>query len=365
MAVITGTNRNNTLTGTNGNDILRGLAGNDTLRGLAGNDVLDGGVGSDSMTGGLGRDVFVVDSAGDRIFESPGGGTDSVHSSISFSLAALLENLVLIGTGNTSGNGNSVANAIRGNDGSNILRGFGGDDSLSGRGGNDRLEGGAGDDRMTGGTGNDVFIVGNAGDRVVEAARGGRDLVLSSRDFNLAATPQVENLTLTGSAAIDGTGNNLANLIIGNNAHNVLNGGGGNDILIGRGGSSAAFFEGDNLIGGAGADIFRYLSIADSPGDDGNQDDNIDFSQAQNDRIDLRAIDANTLTAGNGSFTFIGTANFTAPGQVRYLNVPNPFIDDTLTIVLANVDADLAADFRVNFITVNGSTTMVAGDFML
>jgi Ca2+-binding RTX toxin-like protein len=147
---------------------------------------------------------------------------------------------VLFGLG-----GNDVLKGLSGND---RLDGGTGADRLIGGSGNDRLDGGTGADRMIGGPGNDIYKVDNTGDRVIERANQGIDSVISSKTHTLSAN--VENLTLTGSAAINGTGNGGNNVIKGNAAANILNGGEGNDTLYGGGGS-------DTLIGGDGRDILR------------------------------------------------------------------------------------------------------------
>jgi trimeric autotransporter adhesin len=200
-----------------GNDMLIGGAGNDTLYGEAGDDTLDGGPGNDMLVGGAGNDIYIVESIGDVTTELAGEGTDTVQSSLSWTLAANVENLTLTGTGAINGTGNAVANAITGNTAAN------------------RIDGGAGADTMTGGAGNDTYVVDNASDAVVEASGGGTDTIESSVTFALPAN--VENLTLTGTLAINATGNTLANTLRGNAAANVLNGGSGADTMMGGGGN--------------------------------------------------------------------------------------------------------------------------------
>ncbi len=209
---LSGNLTNDTLSGMGGDDSLYGVAGNDTLSGGAGadyldggsgNDTLDGGTGVDTMIGGSGNDLYVVDAAGDVVTELSGQGTDTVESSLTYTLGSNVENLTLTGTAAVNGTGNSLNNTLAGNGGANIL---------------------------TGGTGNDTYIVG-AGDTVVEAASGGTDTVRSDVSWTLGTN--IEHLVLTGAAAINGTGNTLANTLTGNNAANVLNGGSGADTMSG------------------------------------------------------------------------------------------------------------------------------------
>src|SRR4051794_14448117 len=150
------------LTGTAGNDTLVGTAGNDTLNGLDGDDLLNGMAGADVLIGGSGNDTFIVDNIGDQVIELAGGGTDTVQSSVTLTLAANVENLTLTGVNAISGTGNALANVLTGNTGANTLTGGDGNDTLDGGAGNDTLDGGAGDDILNGGEGNDV-IHGGAG----------------------------------------------------------------------------------------------------------------------------------------------------------------------------------------------------------
>jgi Ca2+-binding RTX toxin-like protein len=158
MSVITGTIKAETLAGTALADQITGLDGNDILNGLAGNDILDGGTGNDTMNGGLGDDIYIVDSIGDKVVELTGEGTDLIKASVSFTLGAFVENLLLTGSGAINGIGNAMANSLTGNGANNTLTGFGGNDILSGGAGLDSLVGGTGMDTMTGGLGNDKFV---------------------------------------------------------------------------------------------------------------------------------------------------------------------------------------------------------------
>ena len=145
-----------TLNGGDGADTLIGGVGNDSLTGGAGPDLLTGGEGADKMTGGAGNDVYLVDNAHDRTIESADGGTDTVQASISWTLAAQVEKLTLIG-GNLNGSGNASDNTITGTSGNNALKGHAGDDIIFGNDGTDKLFGGDGKDTLTGGTGKDIF----------------------------------------------------------------------------------------------------------------------------------------------------------------------------------------------------------------
>ncbi|RJF88872.1 hypothetical protein D3874_19385 [Oleomonas cavernae] len=136
------------LTGANALLVNNAGAGDDILRGGAGSDRLNGGSGDDSLFGGAGDDVYAVDSAGDTVVESLGGGTDLVRATASHVLAANVENLTLIGGGAINGTGNELANVIIGNGGANVLDGAGGDDILRASLG-DTVIGGSGIDALS------------------------------------------------------------------------------------------------------------------------------------------------------------------------------------------------------------------------
>jgi Ca2+-binding RTX toxin-like protein len=228
-----------------GNDLGNLLTGNaaiNTLSGGGGDDTLNGGAGSDRMAGGLGNDNYVVDSTSDIVTEAPGEGTDTVTASVTWTLGTNVENLTLIGSANLNGTGNDLDNVIVGNAGSN---------SLSGGAGNDLLDGGLGTDTMTGGTGNDIYRIDTTRDKVTESSGAGIDRVESTVTWTLGSN--FENLTLTGTTAINGTGNTLDNVLTGNAAANVLSGSSGNDTLDGGAGN-------DTLAGGSGADTYRFAA---------------------------------------------------------------------------------------------------------
>ena len=280
----TGNNLNNIIIGNTADNKLYGSSGNDTLLAGEGNDYLDGGSGADAMSGGTGNDTYIVDNSGDVITELAGEGIDIVYSSVSYTLAANVENLTLTGSSYINGTGNELDNVITGNTRNNTLSGLAGNDTLIGNSGNDTLDGGTGADTMSGGYGNDTYVVDDVGDLVSEAYGQGTDHVRSSIDYTL--TDNVENLTLTGTADINGTGNNLNNVITGNTGSNVLDGQGGNDTLYGNTGD-------DILIGGDGNDRLYGQGGSDQL-----------YGNAGSDILD-GGIDGDTMAGGSGNDTYV------------------------------------------------------------
>ena len=133
--------------------------------------ISDGGTVTGRVFGGNGNDTYVIDNASIELSEFDGGGTDSVRSSVTYTLAAFIENLRLTGSGTTDGTGNGLSNALHGNAAANHLIGLGGNDRLAGHGGRDELVGGGGQDRLIGGNAADT-LSGNFGSDTISGGRG-------------------------------------------------------------------------------------------------------------------------------------------------------------------------------------------------
>jgi Ca2+-binding RTX toxin-like protein len=240
------TANNDSLLGQDGNDLLFGEAGADSLSGGAGSDSLTGGAGADTMDGGVGNDTYLVDSLADQIVEGSGGGTDEIRSTVALTTqTAFVENYTFLGTTAVNFLGNSAANRITGTAAADTLNGNGGDDTLIGGVGSDSLTGGVGNDSLTGGVGNDTYVVDGATDKISETGSDPSDTVQATIaiDLSLAVFAGIENVTLTGTSAINATGSGIANRLVGNNSANVLDGGGGSDTLEGGKGNDTYFVD--------------------------------------------------------------------------------------------------------------------------
>ena len=366
-----------------------GALGADTLNGDLGNDRLDGGAGNDRLIGGKGDDVFIVDSLGDVLVEITGEGVDTAVASTSYILAAgvEVENLTLTGFANINATGNELANRLTGNLGRNVL------------------DGGAGADAMSGDQGDDTYIVDNVGDRADEIRGEGTDTVIASVTFTLGATSYVERLTLTGSANINGTGNNIDNVLTGNAGNNVLTGYKGNDVyyvqntgdtvvefenqgtdliyssvtftlgaasyverltltgtaningtgngiantLTGNSGNNAldGGKAGDVLIGGGGRDALTGGSGVDvfvykALSDSLSATSDLITDLSNSDFIDLSAIDGNASVAGVQGFSLVSAFSNAAGQMTLSYSAPN----NTTTLSL-DVNGDGVADMAI------------------
>jgi len=292
---IVGDEGNNTIDGTEDPDFILGQGGDDFLHGFGGGDVLDGGAGDDLLIGGAG------------------------------------------------------------------------DDWLAGNIGNDRLDGGDGNDFMAGGDGADQFFGGSGEDIVTYAvATSGVSIDLAFNVFGGAAAGDQMSLVedIVGTKFNDtiiasNFGSDAGNLFDGGGGDDTLSGGAGMDGLNGESGNDIlrGGADSDRLSGGAGADHFVYGNITDSAVGVG-ADQIGDFTHAQGDRIDLAAIDANTMVGGDQAFKFIGTGLYTHhAGELRFA-----FTDPTHTTIAGDVNGDGTSDFHI---VLNGHITLVAGDFAL
>ena len=313
---IEGTSAAETLNGTSSADTIYGYGGDDTLNGNDGDDVLIGGDGNDRLNGGNGIDTasyrtatvgVVVNLGNTRAQSTVGAGSDTLSG---------IENL----------EGSNLNDTLTGSSAANILIGLDG---------NDTLNGGAGADTLIGGIGNDTYVVDNVGDIVTELYDEGLDTVQAAIAYALGVN--VENLTLTGTAAISGTGNSGDNVITGNGGNNILEGLGGADTLIGGNGADTASYASSaagvtvSLMTGAASggdatgDTFSSIeNVTGSAGDDvieGNTGNNIlngglgiDTVSYENAAAAVRVSLASTggqRTGGSGQDTILGFENLT------------------------------------------------------
>jgi Ca2+-binding RTX toxin-like protein len=266
------------LDGLAGDDVLQGNAGSDYLDGGAGNDHLDGGAGADTLSGGRGNDTYFVDDSGDKVVESRDQGDDKAISQITYTLPNHVEALYLEGVNDINAIGNTLDNVLYGNNGNNTLNGR------------------SGADVMAGSLGDDIYVVDNPDDVVIEYENAGEDRVNASISHVLG--DNLENLTLTGEAAIDGSGNDLDNVLKGNGASNLLSGGAGNDTLNGAKGA-------DTLLGGTGDDVFIVDDAEDQVIEMANE--GIDMAKSSVDFVLPEHVENLVLT---GSAMTIGFGNF-------------------------------------------------------
>ena len=247
--------------------------------------------------------------------------------------------------------------------------GLAGNDVITTAAGNDVISGGAGNDTISTGAGADVIRVGGVkeGYDAIDGGAGPDRIgaTLAGTAIGLSALSGIEAITANGLAGVYIRGNALGNLldVSGTVLTGIsrIEGGGGADTIIGSTGADTMVggLGADRLTGGAGADVFRFNLITESRG--AAFDTITDFAHLT-DKIDLSAIDANTLLAGDQSFGFIGGAAFGhVAGEVRLI------IGATgETRIMGDVNGDAVVDVDIHLAPLGGlAVTITATDFLL
>lgn len=397
-----GTNKADIYTAPDGPGVtIFGLGGNDTINGGNGSDTPVGGKGDDIIFGRDGDDRFLVD-VGDGFDDLDGGnGTDTIaatadnvaigiksvtgievitadgHSDVSivgtsaadvldFSGVALTDIVSInAGGGRDTITGSAGDVTIDGGGGGDVLYGGIGNDHLIGAAGSDTLDGGADADIMEGGIGSDIYYVDDTGDQVVEASfidpvtgkdKGGKDGVFSSVSFTLGEN--IENLTLTGTGNVNGTGNSIANKVIGNDGDNLLSGGSGKDILDGGAGDDrlTGGAGGDMLTGGAGSDAFVFDVLTSST----DKDIIKDFISGE-DRIEISQ--AAFSAFGSDHFGEISSTRFVV--GTKALTIDQHLIYNSKTGALFYDDDGSGAHAAVQIALFTGHPALTANDLFL
>jgi len=428
QAVNAGAVLDDAIKGGDGNDIIYGGGGFDSIEGNGGHDILIPGSGGTAaavnalarevMDGNEGDDIYIVErdidfpnmdfndtgltflelvNKGPGFRQGNGLGIDEVRftqntaADIVIGVTAPngavqaflgIERLV-IGTGlgavaDTTGTAAINIDAALANPG--LLEGLeiignAGTNNLIGTDFNDILDGGVGDDTLIGLLGDDTYIIDNPLDVINEIAAGGLDTVIVQGNFNfsLAVDPDLENLTLLGTA-LQGTGNDLDNLIIGNASNNVLTGNAGNDTLDGGLGN-------DTLIGGLGDDTYfvdSTLDVVVEALNEGLDTVNSSVSHTLAANVEVLTLTGTALTGTGNALanTITGNAsNNTLNGDAGNDTLTGGLGNDTFVfnspLAASNVDAItdfVTGDFlqlnRGIFTGLSGGTTLTAPEFL-
>lgn len=312
--VIHGNGGDDDIYGRTGNDFVAGDNGNDYLDGGRGRDVLVGGAGTNDLYGGLGADTFlmapVVGGHSDDFIIDFDHGIDKID--VTAWGASSLDQIKFLMSTDRFGDANLNA----------FYNGF------------------------------DHYLTIQD---VTKSEVRADDFVFSDLDAQVIKGTNYRD-TLFGSTDGDrivGAGGN--DIVLGGDGSDVLNGGVGNDTLVGGSGKDrlTGSAGADDLIGGVGADTFVFRHISDST------PDSTDWIYGYNhgtDHIDLSLLDVNKSAAGIQTFDFIGQADFTAAGQLRYEH------DGNHTIIYGNTDLGSGAEFEI---VLNKIVNLDATDFML
>lgn len=362
----TGNEFNNAISGNALNNVLSGKDGNDTLKGGGGNDTLLGGDHSDKLFGEAGDDVMVGGFGADAFNGGPGFDT------VTYSTAAIIDMLAPgFGFGFDEGSGDTFA-------GVELVVGSPQSDQLLGGKGNDSFDGGASVDVINGRTGNDL-VRGGAGADTLEGDLGIDTLSYVGSSSVSVTLNGIASASVSGGDAQGDTATGFENLLGssfndklgGDSGGNTLTGGAGNDTLTGGDGKDILIggVGADSINGGVGADRMVYQQVADSAAAAGA------FSSASGDiimafepgldKIDLKAIDANTAAAGDQGFRFLANAFDHKAGALIVLSAAQtvegqPGFANT---VLADINGDDVADLAMTVLSFTRALNPT--DFML
>jgi Ca2+-binding RTX toxin-like protein len=343
--------------------VLDGGEGNDTLIGSAGADLLLGGAGNDIVVGAKGNDTAFLGAGDDTFFWAPGEGSDTVEGGLgtddlAFLGAGAAETVdVLANFGRTTFFRDIASINMDLNDVERIqFTALGGADKVTVHDltGTEITRVGIDLAGTVGGTAGDgavdtVTVEGTAGLDKISLSSAGAAIGVGG----LQETVSIQHAEATDLLTIDaGAGDDVINAaaVAAGKISLTLSGGAGNDKLVGSAGT-------DTFLGGAGADRFQFNLVSDSVV--GPKADKIaDFSHAQGDKIDLSAIDADTVLAGNQAFSFIGNGLFTHhAGELRFA-ITSP----TTTTIAGDVNGDGVSDFHI---VLSGTIALTAADFVL
>jgi Ca2+-binding RTX toxin-like protein len=285
--LIIGTSGNDTLNGTTSDDEIHGLEGNDSINGLAGNDLIYGNQGNDTVHGDDGNDTIYGGQGNDGLFGD--AGNDVVYGNFGD------DGDVIGGTGNDTLYGGQGNDGVAGGDGADLMYG-----NL----GNDFVTGGAGNDTLYGGQGNDEMGEDDAGNDIVY-----------------------------GNFGNDTIGGGLGD--------NTVYGGQGDDVILESGGATNS----DRLFGNLGADTFDF-SVTPLPPSGQMQataDHIADFSDAQNDRVNVNPINGVTYAESQGDASVVSVET-----AISWATSHNLFSSANTVFVAGVTDGYLLVDANSN-----------------
>ena len=283
-----------------------------TLIANSADETLISGTGVTTFEGGDGDDTFIVNNQQDVVVAST-SATNTVLSSVSYTLPDNVTTLVLTGSANLLAAGNTQADSIVGNSG--------GDTLVAGTG-NDTLVAGAGPATLIGGVGNDTFVIDSDDDVIEDTVTGEQNTLIASVTITLPGN--FTTLELSGTGDLAGTANSTNDLILGGPGADTLVAGAGTDTLIA--GSAA-----NTLVGGTGNTTF----VVNNSGD---------------------VIEGASATASN---YLLSSVTYTAPGNVNSLTLTGP--GDIAAMGNAGNDVLTGGEGSDTLVAGSGTDTLIGG----